>query len=842
MKWSQLRFVTLTVCLETESGTLNTLLSKPTIDILEMKMANVRSIRAILFSLVLLLSLIQPGCSVFDTIGGWISHGYDNTVSYFNAYYNAKTLFDEAEAEVLTARSAMKSKPAAPFAPSSGYPGSSSYPGAPGSPGSAGFPNSQGFPSTSGVPSPPGFPSNPNSNPQTYQSPTAQQTSSSSKQKFAAVIDKCSHILSFYPTSSVVGDALFLIGKSYFYQDDFLKAERKFTELIVQDPNGPLSLNAQLWLLKTLQRLARFDDANRVGNELVDAATKSEKSEFAGEALEILGDVAVSLAKPEAATELYTKAVAITDNGPIRAAAQARIGDIYFSGEQYDKAASAYMEVAKYSPDPYGLYSSQLQAAIAFRRISQYDAAIETLRKLEADYRFMDFFGTIRLELASTFAANHKFDEAIDLFRLVDTTYARTEQGARAAFDLGRLLQFQMSDYANAKIAYTHAGVGGPQDLTQEAQRRSGALDRYFKLSDQFMKTDSIYFIADIDSLWMKVDSSTSTGKRETMDTLAVAVRKDSLGISADSISLRRDKARVMPASDTISDTKRPDLTDRAAVPFRMIVSKPRKDSLVALLGFVSYQLGELFYTDLDVPDSAFMWLNQALKLGVDSVKSVRALYVLALVTRANPDKKYGNEKDFYRQIVAKYPKSAYAEEARIGLGFPPTPKKEDPAAAMFAVAESLMYAKKYQPAIDSLSRIVKDYPDSPLAPKSRYTMAWIYEQHLGIPDSALSQYKLLAAKHGNTKYGEAAQRRIPPAIADTTKKVIPDPLKKPAADTTAKPPSTGQTKVAPDSIIKIPAKSFFPPDSVLKRDGSEDDRLPRKGLAGDTTMVRRRK
>jgi tetratricopeptide (TPR) repeat protein len=864
MRGSRLCSVAPVMSLENASGTVTILLSRPTFDILEMKMANVRSIRAILFSLVLLLSLVQAGCSVFDAIGGWISQGYDNTVSYFNAYYNAKTLFDEAEAEVLAARSAMKSKPATPLAPSSGYPGSSSYPGAPGSPGSPGFPDSRGFPPSSGLSSSPAFPST--QTPQTYQSPVPQQTSSSSKQKFTAVIDKCSHILSFYPTSSVVGDALFLIGKSYFYQDDFLRAERKFTELIVKDPNGPLSLNAQLWLLKTLQRLARFDDANRVGSELVDAATKSEKFELASEALEILGDVAVSQTKPEAAIELYTKAVAVTDNGPTRAAAQARIGDIYFSGEQYDKAASAYLEVAKVSPDPYGFYSSQLQAAIAYRRIGKYDEAIETLRKLEADYRFMDFLGAIRLELASTFAANHKFDEAVDLFRLVDTTYARTEQGARAAFDLGRLLQFQMSDYATAKIAYTHAVVGGPQDLTQEAQRRASALDKYFKLSGQFMKLDSIYFILDIDSLWTKVDTSTLAAKKGTVDTLAVAakketvdtlavaakketvntlpvaVRKDTLGVSPDTVGSRQDKVGVTRTSDTTSVIKSLDLTDRPAVQPRMIVSKPRKDSLVALLGDVSYQLGELFYTDLDVPDSTFMWLNQALRLGLDSVKSARALYVLAIVTRANPDKKYGNEKDFYRQIVAKYPKSAYAEEARIALGFPPTPKKEDPATAMFAVAESLMYAGKYPPAVDSLRGIVKGYPESPMTPKSRYTMAWIYEHNLAIPDSALSQYKLLASKHANTKYGEAAQRRIPPVVADTTKKAVADPTKKPAADTTAKPPSSGLTKVAPDSIIKFPAKSPFPPDSVLRRDDFEDDRSPRKGVPGDTTMVRRRK
>jgi hypothetical protein len=211
-------------------------------------------------------------------------------------------------------------------------------------------------------------------------------------------------------------------------------------------------------------------------------------------------------------------------------------------------------------------------------------------------------------------------------------------------------------------------------------------------------------------------------------------------------------------------------------------------------------------------------------------------------VTRANPEKKYGNEKDFYRQIVAKYPKSAYAEEARIALGFPPTPKKEDPAAAMFAVAESLMYSGKYQPAVDSLSRIMKDYPESPITPKSRYTMAWIYERNLAIPDSALSQYKLLAAKYANTKYGEAAQRRIPPVVADTNKKAAIDTTKKLVADTTAKPSATGLTKVSPDSTLKVQQKAPGYPDSPLRKDDLDDERPLRRGAPGDTTIVRRRK
>jgi Tetratricopeptide repeat len=153
-----------------------------------------------------------------------------------------------------------------------------------------------------------------------------------------------------------------------------------------------------------------------------------------------------------------------------------------------------------------------------------------------------------------------------------------------------------------------------------------------------------------------------------------------------------------------------------------------------------------------------------------------------------------------------------YAEEARIALGYRPTVKKVDPAQAVYAVAESLMLAGQYQRAVDSLGRIVKDYVESPLVPKCRYTLAWIYENHLSKPDSALSQYKTLAQKFVTTQYGIAAQRRIPPPEAppkppgDSLKKALPDSVKRMMGTEVKKalPDSAQSVKIVP--VPKTPA------------------------------------
>jgi cellulose synthase operon protein C len=866
-------------------------------------MANVRSIRSTILAFVILLSLSQSGCSVFSAVGGWFSQSYDNTIAYFNAYYNAKRLFDDAEAEVLTARSAMKTKSATP----------SNQPAA---------------------------------------------TGSTAKQKFTAVIDKCSNVLSFYPKSTVVDDALFLIGKSYFYQDEFVKAERKFTELVAKNPKRILALQGQLWLLKTLEKLNKFEEANRVGQDLAPSAIEAGEENIAGEALMILGDIAVTQKNTETAIDAYTKAVAAAGDGAMRAAAQVKIGDLYFSLPDYEKAAAAYMEVQKFSPDDYMLYDSEVQAAIAYRRSKQYDQSVAVLRKMDADYRFLDYRGTIRYEIGRSLEKGGKLDEAVDMYRLVDTTYSKTEAGARAAYDLGRLYQFDLGKYADARIAYSHATVGSTPEVTRDATKKVTAFDNYFRLQQQFFKQDSILSILDVDSLWLRKDSvkvqmktdtltapdlkelpsgstrrsrSLASGMRDSVtistkdtlvpagkhdssavtkkespallrDTLATPAKdatvppsrqdssavakkenpaalrdtlktpandarafpsgRDSLGVAKQtSPGLRKPDSTLAVASrDTLlskRDTlKTPGLRDTTASKYlgdSKYLPRPKRSALIDSLGNLSYQLGELFYTELEVPDSTFFWLNQSIKIGIDSVKTPRALYVLSEVARADSSKSYGDEKDLYKMLMQKYPQSTYAEEARIALGFRPTVKIADPAEAVYAAAESLMVAGKYEDALDSLGRVVSDYEKSPLVPKSRYTMAWIYEHYLAKPDSALAQYTTLAQKFGTTRYGLAAQRRIPPPevptkpATDSSKKSLPDSLK--AKGNAARKPSSDSstTKLVPpvprvlkDSTDEAPKIRQQVPDSLRAR--LEPDLMEKKPPSADSLRRQRKK
>ena len=652
------------------------------------------------------------GCSVFSTIGGWFSQGYENTTAYFNAYYNAKRIFDDAEAEVLSAALTARSK--------------------------------------------------------TTQTPQTGQISAGAKQKFNQVIDKCSNILSFYQESAVVDDALFLIGKSYYYQGEFVKAERKFSELLAQFPGGPLAFIGQLWFLRTLEKLNRYDDALAAGEALVRGAKEAGEEDIAGEAYCILGSILTAQDLAERAIEQYAKAVEVSGDGRLQATAQSKIGDLFLSLHEYDKAASAYLKVLDYSPDDYLLYYSRLQAALAFRSLKKKDTTIALLNELADDYRFNEHIGTTHFELGATYAQSERMADAVNEYRFLDTTFARTETGAKAAFELGNILQSRFGDYRAAMNAYARAGGSPAASVASEAQRRASALTKYFQFQSQFAMTDSVLYALDIDSLWIRRDTLSRGPVADTVnrDAHVVTAKKDTSLVPRDSTGLAQGADSLLTKPDSSA----------------FIIRKPNRDSLVVALSRIAFQLGEVFHSELEVPDSAFFWYQQSLKLHADSARAPRTLFTLAEIMRADSAKKYGDEREMYNRLIKEYPASRDAEDARIALGLQSARTRMDPAIAAYAQAESLVEGRQYERALTLLGSIVEEHSSSPFAAKSKYTMGWIYEHYLSNPDSALSQYKQVAERFGSTEYGAAARRRLPSPLepppgaapADTLTKVSP--------------------------------------------------------------------
>lgn len=587
------------------------------------------SLRLYLAAVLFFVFSLFSGCSLFRPVGDAVSDGYENTVAYFNSYYNASRLFSEAEDDILAAETKQRAV--------------------------EGFSNRRVTPS--GAP----------------------------MTKLNAVIDKCSNILSFQPGSALVDDALFLIGKSYFYQTEFLKSERKFSELISFAPDGPLTMEASLWRAKTLLELKDDEEGLPETRSVIQKALESGEEEIAGEANLILGTFLARRGDFEEAIAAYAEAVRLSGNDMVKTTAQFRIGEVRMGLGEFSDAAEEFFLAGEYANES-GLYIASHQMAVqALRKSGQFDRAMETSQNLSDDYRSAGHEKAIEFERALILNARGDKEGAIGLFTMIDTTSGKSELGAKAAFELGRIHE-ATGDYQKAQASYTRAASFPVPEIFATAREKAGAFGRYLVLKSQREKRDSL-------------------------------LRSFESGL-ADSL-----------------------------------LPKMNQDSLQRLQAVNAYDLGEVFYAELQKPDSAEMWYRTALENLNDSTRTPRVLFILAEFS------KDGSE-ELYETIIKSYPLSPYAVRAKMKLGLQEE-SVVDSAAFVYQKAEANVESGEYQEAIGQFKDITRTYPESPFAAKSAYALGWIYEHRLQQPDTALSFYRSLVEHFGTSEYARVVRPRI---------------------------------------------------------------------------------
>ena len=115
---------------------------------------------------------------------------WENFTTYFNLYYNTSTLFEDAEKEILSQKRDLFST-------------------------------------------------------EPLVIPATARTS------LTKVIEKSSKLLQFYSGSSYVNDALLMLGKSFYYQGNYLKSKKKFEEFLAAETDDEEEITeANLWLAK----------------------------------------------------------------------------------------------------------------------------------------------------------------------------------------------------------------------------------------------------------------------------------------------------------------------------------------------------------------------------------------------------------------------------------------------------------------------------------------------------------------------------------------------------------------------------------------------------------------
>ena len=668
------------------------------------------------FALLLAMASLG-GCFVSD----FVSQRYDNSVAYFNTYYNATRLFDDAVLEIQTTEQTQRNK---------------------------------------GLP------------PQKEISPTA-------KQKLTSVIEKCSKLLQYHPTSKWVADALMLIGESYYYMGEYLKADRKFAELVAQYPQSNRFLEARLWLGKSLRRGNQLEPAARELGAVAEAASSASEKAIAAQAWLELGEINTDKEAYDDAIKAYQDLIDKSDYDELKAEAQFRLARLAEKARDYQKAADAFQKVLDFDPDPYLRYQSRFRYAVNKERLKNYDEALRVLYALLDERSNTDFYPEIKLEIANVLDERGDIEDAIQAYVIIDTTYRRTDVAAKGYFQLGLLYEKTLHNYAAAETNYVRASVEFATSEVASLGRERGEKLRKYRLSRRMITESDSSLVTEMKRLENQRDTAKvhqpGSLEAEQLESLKVQqsdsleVQKvDSLKVAQpDSVKTKQGETPEVQRPDSLKVEHHDSLTDSLAVKLRppwqlhtelwdSTASSPTIRALKLQLARQAYDLAVLFFLDLKEPDSALYWCEKTTSLSADSDLSARGLYTLAEIHRAMDPANRARVDSLYKKIVSDYPNTEYGREAQRILGVDVKKATIDSAAAVYRRAEQLLGENRPGEAINTLQTILREFPTSPYSPKSQYAIGWIYENVEHKPDSAAESYRILANRYPTSTYANA--------------------------------------------------------------------------------------
>ncbi|WP_456424824.1 type IX secretion system periplasmic lipoprotein PorW/SprE [Rhodocaloribacter sp.] len=281
----------------------------------------------------------------------------------------------------------------------------------------------------------------------------------SKSKDFEDAIKKSADVLRKHPDSKWVDDALLLIGKSYFYQQNYVGAEQKFQEVI--DLESELEDEARFWQARTLIASEAYDEA--AAHLQVSLAREGLDKKWASMLHLALGELYVKRANWEAAASELEQGLEHTPDKIVAARAQFLLGQVYETMGRYEDAVAAYKRVKKYNPLYELSYAAHYSAVRVEGLHGDGEAALKMLRKMERDdknYSYRAELAYLRGRIYQAMGLGEDARESyLDLLYNDDPMMNAANVKGRIHYALGELYRDYFRDYVRAAAYFDTASV-----------------------------------------------------------------------------------------------------------------------------------------------------------------------------------------------------------------------------------------------------------------------------------------------------------------------------------------------------------------------------------------------
>ena len=300
------------------------------------------------------------------------------------------------------------------------------------------------------------------------------------RELYKRVIAKASAVLELYPKSKWVDDALLLIGKSFYWREEYTDALTKYQEIQENFPNSELIPETIYWQGLTLWALDRTEEA-RFSFSYIDEKTDPDLFSLSNLAL---AEMEAESENYESAIDAYQSLIAqLGKKHKLLAPAWQGIGNSLQELGRNDEALEAYQNVLKSKPEAQVNFETRVQIGTTLEKQGKLDEALAAYQNILKVKRLRIYEAETQLKEANIYRAKKQYDITEETYQNIIKKYPRSKYSAEAYYRMGLISQQVHKNLEEAKEYFDKASKENRSSEAGEAalQRRKDImlLERY---------------------------------------------------------------------------------------------------------------------------------------------------------------------------------------------------------------------------------------------------------------------------------------------------------------------------------------------------------------------------
>lgn len=261
-----------------------------------------------------------------------------------------------------------------------------------------------------------------------------------------------------------IDDSYLLIGKAYFYKQEYVSARRTFNFIIQEYPENDLRFDAIIWLVKTYNRKGEYEKAE---NQLLELQSIMD-SEIVPYHIKqnvplMFAELFLMQEKYEIGVDYILQALKLSTSKQLITRLKYILAQIYLKDDRFNEASDLFNEVIRRNPDYQMAFQSKLNLAMSFDGDGDLVEIEKSLNKLLLEAENEDFRDQIYFALAELAIRNQNYQSAIEYFRISVAVSTKNDyQKAKSSLQLADLY-FEKKNFFEAGLYYDSCSQFVPQ-------------------------------------------------------------------------------------------------------------------------------------------------------------------------------------------------------------------------------------------------------------------------------------------------------------------------------------------------------------------------------------------